>query len=515
MNQQAIEGDALRDLLERLPAAAYTCDADGRLTYYNEPAAALWGRRPLLNDDADRYTGAYRLYDPQGQAIANDRSWMAQALKEGRAFEACESVVERPDGERRAVLTNTKPFLDTEGRPVGGVNVMVDITERKRAEALLQEAHRARNAFLASLAHALRNPLVPVRNSLKTLQLKAQDLPDWQAGLAVIERQVQDMARLIDQLLDFSQASGEVLALRREPVDLRKVLGMAVEASRPAVEGGRLHLEVHLTDAPLPVEADVVRLAQALATLLESLARRTEPEGRLELSLTRERAHALCSLRSTGCDLPRELLPRLFDLFAGGEQEADKSLEGLGIGLALVKRVIELHGGRVRAWASRPAGACEFRVRLPLPLPAAATTTEEAAGEAAPPQRPPAVARGLRVLIVDDHPDSAASLAELLQVLGHEALAVRDGQAALDAASRLEPQVVLLDIGLPKMDGYAVARALRAEPWGREARLIAVTGWGQDADRARSREAGFDLHLVKPVEPDALIDLLDRLANTP
>ncbi|HEY6065521.1 MAG TPA: ATP-binding protein, partial [Thermoanaerobaculia bacterium] len=392
---------------------------------------------------------------------------------------------------------------DREGALVGAVNVLVDVSERKRFENALKEADRSKNEFLATLAHELRNPLAPVRNAVEILNRKLPASPDTRWALDVIDRQMQQMTRLIDDLLDIARITCNRLELRRERIELSDVVNAAVETSRALIEGRGHELVVSLPPQPICLDGDLTRLAQAISNLLNNAAKYTEKGGHIWVKAERHDREVELTVRDTGAGIPVEMLPRVFDMFTQVDRSLERSHGGLGIGLTLVKQLVELHGGSVSASSAGRGKGSEFVVRLPIVAESAKTLPQSTfdRGHLAP-------ARSLRILVVDDNRDSTASLELLLELSGHGVRTAHDGLEALGAADEFRPDVVLLDIGLPKMDGYDVARALRRQPWGRAIVIIAVTGWGQEEDRQRSMEAGFDHHLVKPVDPSTLVELL-------
>jgi two-component system CheB/CheR fusion protein len=402
---------------------------------------------------------------------------------------------------------------------VVGLGVLVaDITERKRLEDELRrraeqlaEADRHKDEFLAMLAHELRNPLAPIRNALHIL--KQPDANGGMLGQAMdmAERQVGHMARLLDDLLDVSRISRGRIELRQEPVDLAAVLGRSVEAARPLFEERQHQLTVSLTPGPLRVRGDPTRLDQVVTNLLNNAAKYTDPGGRIRVSAGREGGAVVLRVRDTGIGIDPEMLPKIFDLFVQAERRLDRSQGGVGIGLTLVRRLVELHGGTVDAQSAGPGRGSEFVVRLPAAPEGEAGARAGAAGADA--ASPRALSR--RVLVVDDNVDAADSIALLLRLGGHEVRVAHDGPTALLIARAFRPQVVFLDIGMPGMDGYEVARRLRREPGPQPALLVALTGWGHDEDRRRSQEAGFDHHLVKPVDPAALVQLLAGVPVSP
>jgi signal transduction histidine kinase len=376
-----------------------------------------------------------------------------------------------------------------------------EVEQRRRAEEALRQADRRKDEFLATLAHELRNPLAPIRNALQILKLAGHDPRTSDDALALMERQLSQMVRLIDDLLDVSRISCNKLELRRERVELASVIRNAVETSRPLIEAAAHELCLALPDRAIYVDADASRLSQVFANLLNNAAKYTEPGGTITLSAERHGIETVVTVRDDGAGIPPEMLPHIFNLFTQVDRTLSRSQGGLGIGLTLVQRLVAMHGGSVEARSEGPGKGSEFAVRLPIaPEPPPHPTHRDPAAIAA--------STPCRVLVVDDNEDAARTLGRLLSLMGHEALTAFDGVEAVAMAGEHRPDVILLDIGLPTVDGYEVARAIRREPWGERLLMVALTGWGQDADRRRSLQAGFDLHLVKPVEPQVLRGLL-------
>jgi len=499
-------------LLEALPAGAYTCDPDGLITYFNAHALELWGRAPRLNDPADRFCGSFKLFATDGTAIPHDDCWMARALRTEREFNGHEIVIERPDGERRTVLAHANPIRDAAGNVLGAVNVLVDITDRRHADDAARTADRSKTEFLAILAHELRNPLAPIRNAVQILNREGALAAESQWALSAIERQVRQMARLIDDLVDVARITSNRLELRKEHIDLAAVLRAAIETSGTLLKAGGQEFTVVLRDAPINLDADPVRLAQAVSNILNNAAKYTERGGHISLIAERDGEDAVVTVRDTGVGIPAAVLPHVFEMFTQGEQTRTRTLGGLGIGLTLVKRLVELHGGAVNADSAGQNMGSTFVIRLPAVVDGTPGVLGEPNGSGGASSLPP-----LRMLIVDDNRDAADSLAMLLRTAGNDIRTAYDGIEALQVASEFRPEVVLLDIGLPKLDGHEVAQRLRHEAWGRRVCLIAVTGWSDEADRARSRAAGFDHHLVKPLDTAHLAQLLgsvDRSARS-
>jgi signal transduction histidine kinase len=375
--------------------------------------------------------------------------------------------------------------------------------ERRLAEEALREVDRRKDEFLATLAHELRNPLAPIRNAVGLMRLRGPGDPDLRWAVDVVERQSQQLTRLVDDLLDISRIRRGKVRLTKEVVDLAAVVRSAVEAARPLLDERRHQLVVDLGDGPLPLEADPTRLAQVLANLLNNSAKYTEPGGHIRLTARREGGAVVIRVRDTGIGIGPELLPRVFDLFVQAEEARGRANGGLGIGLSLVRRLVELHGGTVEARSDGPGRGSEFAVRLPAPFP----QERQGDGPVVVSGRPPSAAPR-RILVVDDNVDAADSLARLLGLQGHEVRVAHDGLAGLEAARASPPELVFLDLGLPGVDGYEVARRIRRQPQTQGTVLVALTGWGQEDARRRSREAGFDHHLVKPVDLEALRALL-------
>lgn len=676
------------DLLEKLPAGAYTCDMKGLITYFNADAVRLWGREPRLNDPRDRFCGSFRLIGSDGSPIDHSDCWMAKVISEGRAYNGEEILIERPDGQRISVLTHANPIRDESGRQVGAVNVLIDISERANSEralllvkdelatqlddlrrlqemsvrlsnslelqpileetlraaaagegatmgllsltepdserlkvgaslgfdrefldaldklesaegacgmayqarrriviedtetdptcasirdlaaksgfravhstplitrsgkvvgvlsthfpnrhrpslremqladlcarqavdfiengrlySQLREADRSKNEFLATLAHELRNPLAPIRNAVQILHMKAAPSPEVQWALEVVDRQMEQMTRLVDDLLDIARITGNKLELRRQPIELAEVLRVAVQTSRPLMDASGQQFTLSLPEIPIHLDGDLTRLAQVVSNLLNNSSKYTERGGRIALSASLEGGEAVIAVKDSGIGIPADMLPRVFEIFTQVHRAPEQFPTGLGIGLTLVKRLVEMHNGTIEARSPGIGQGSEFVIRLPAVIqgPDAIRATAGAGAGTRP-------ATELRVLIVDDNLDAAASLGLLLRLTGHEVRTAHDGAEALRVAEEFRPDVAVLDIGLPKLDGYEVAGLIRRETWGEGMVLIAATGWGQETDRHRSREVGFDHHLVKPVDPAALIQLLASLDTNP
>lgn len=408
-------------------------------------------------------------------------------------------------------------FLSASGRRRFGpeqLRVAQDLAERVavavengRLYRALQEADRRKAEFLATLAHELRNPLAPVRNGVQVLRLGGDDPAARAKAVEMMDRQIVHLVRLVDDLMDVSRVNSGKVALRLAPVDLRDVVEAAVEISRQMIDSGGHQLGVRVADEPLPLEADRTRLVQVLANLLNNAAKYTPQGGRIELSAGREGTDAVVSVTDSGVGISAEMLPRIFDMFTQIGTTIDRSQGGLGIGLTLVRRLVEMHGGAVSARSEGAGRGSTLIVRLPLARPATAGEGSVATAPAAP------SSSRLNVLVVDDNQDSAESLAILLGLKGHEVRTAHDGPEALRTLESFRPHLVLLDLGLPGMSGFEVARRIRSSAGLRDVRLAALTGWGQEEDRRRTREAGFDHHLVKPADPEAVEAVLATLLH--
>ncbi|KQU76923.1 MULTISPECIES: PAS domain-containing protein [unclassified Rhizobacter] len=466
---------------------------------YDEPVGQ-WGSRVMLSHvhpaDRERVAALFRT----SEATHQDLHFEARVLW--------------PDGSLHWIEAHGVFYAgEGDGHGAGGrlLGIMADITDRKLAEEALHDNDRRKDQFLATLAHELRNPLAPIRNALLIMQRSPGPVAQAHAR-DVIERQLGQMVHLVDDLLDVSRISQGKLELRRTRADLAEVLKTAVETSRPLIDAGRHELRVQLPPAgELCVDGDTTRLCQIVANLLNNAAKYTPEGGWIELSAWREEGRgddpengdAVIAVQDSGVGLAPEMLPRVFDMFAQVDRSVARAQGGLGIGLALVRQLVEMHGGSVEAHSDGIGSGCRFVVRLPLvaaAMPSAAPMHPPRAAAAPVATEPGA----LRVLVVDDNVDSAVSLAEVLEMGGREVRVAHDGPSALAAAGEFRPQAIVLDIGLPGLTGHEVARLIRAEDWGRTIHLIALSGWGQAEDRQRSREAGFDAHFVKPVDLDEL-----------
>ena len=389
-----------------------------------------------------------------------------------------------------------------------------EILERTRAERALKEADRLKDEFLAMLAHELRNPLAPIRNAVHLMKMKAVEDPQLLLSRDIIERQLIQLSRLVDDLLDVSRITRGKINLTRQRVELRELIDRAVETVTPVIEARGHTLKVEIPQRPLAIYGDPLRLTQALGNVLGNAAKYTDAGGHITVRARRRLRDVEISVRDTGIGIPPELLPLIFDLFTQVDQRGGRPQGGLGIGLALVKRLIEMHDGSVTASSDGPGLGSEFVIRLPLSVERVATDEADDDGDAdlpGQPDLPPTTQVQRRILVADDNPDARESLAALLALSGHEVYRAQDGSDALESAERHRPQVALLDIGMPLVNGYEVARKIRDQPWGRGMVLVALTGWGQASDRRQSQEAGFDSHLTKPVDPDVLAELLARV----
>jgi two-component system CheB/CheR fusion protein len=622
-----------RDLMDALPAAVYTTDGEGRITHFNPAAEALAGRTPKLG--VDQWCVSWKLYWPDGTPLPLDECPMAVALKEGRSIRGVEAILEKPDGTRRWFAPYPTPLKDPSGKVVGGINMLVDITERKQieqdlahharqlalvtnnapvyiaqcdrdsrysfvnephaqrfglcaddlkgrhiadvlgpdafavikphidkvlrgdrvefdvavqepirgprtmhcsyapefsldgevsgwvaaivditqrieieqalrdSEEKLKQAHLRKDEFLAMLSHELRNPLAPIANAVHLLRGLPVDNPVFTQARAIIQRQTGRLTRLVDDLLEVSRISTGRIQLQQERIPMAGVIERSVESTRTLIDQRRHTLTVSLPAETAWLNGDSARLEQVLVNLLTNACKYTDEGGAIQLSAEITSNKLIIQVRDNGIGIPPDLLPHVFELFTQSERALDRSQGGLGIGLALVERIVSMHGGTVSV-ISQLGNGSTFTVTLPLadPPPMPVNPEFDALFDASD--------KTFRVLIVDDNVDAAKSLAILLESCGHRTWVVHDGVEALKTAPSCQPQVALLDIGLPQMDGYELVKALRTAGFDRTL-CVAITGYGQPSDRERALSAGFDLHLVKPVDFGKLQEVLEAI----
>lgn len=379
--------------------------------------------------------------------------------------------------------------------------LQAEIVERQHAEQALLDADRRRSEFLAQLAHELRNPLAPIRNAVEILRRAGGDEKNVRPVTEMLQRQISQIVCLVDDLLDVSRISRGKFELRRETIELASVVNHAVEACRPDIEHAKQKLIVALPPSPLYLHADAARLIEVVANLLSNACKFTSSGGQIWLTVERDGKEANVRVRDSGIGIPSDMLFTIFDMFMQIDTSLERRQSGLGLGLTLVKNLVELHGGTVQARSSGVGQGSEFIVRLPIMVEEVKQATVPASGEQTS-------TASRRILVVDDNHNSVESLAVLLRMTGHEVHTAFDGDEAITSTATLRPDVVLLDIGLPILNGYEAARQIRAQPWGKRMVLVAMTGWGHDEDRQKSREAGFNAHLVKPVDHTVLAQLL-------
>jgi signal transduction histidine kinase/ActR/RegA family two-component response regulator len=451
-------------------------------------------------------------FNALAQAIAGQPQWSdlpvmmltthgADSPTAARALEGLGNVMllERPT-RVGSLVSSARAALRARNRQH---QIRVHIAEREKSEAALREADRRKDEFLATLAHELRNPLAPISNAAHILHMSPQG-SSLEDARNIIERQVRHLARLVEDLLDVSRITRGKVELRRRRVDLSAVVVNAVETSQPLIAERGHEFALELPRESLPVDADPTRLAQVISNLLNNAAKYTPRGGRLSLAAAREGNMVAIRIKDDGIGIESTMLPKIFDMFVQVDNRLERATGGLGIGLTLVRHFVELHGGSVHAASGGPQRGSEFTIRLPLAeMPVAAAPDPPIHGNSAG-----AAGTGLRVVVVDDNYDNADTMSTLLRMLGNEVRVFNSGEEALERIAQAPPDVVLLDIGMPKMNGYEVAKRIRSQPGGQDIMLVAITGWGQEIDRVRSRAAGFDHHLVKPVDFDQLQRLL-------
>jgi PAS domain S-box-containing protein len=529
-----ISEQRFRQIADTMPQMVWVARPDGYHEYYNRRWYDYIGAKPEESAGAGWNTPLH----PTDQPLAIDR-WQ-HSLRTGEPYEI-EYRFRSKEGDYRWFLGRALPVRDEAGQITQWFGTCTDIEESKRLEAErsqlaaeLSEADRRKDEFLATLAHELRNPLAPIRNGLKILRLAGQNTSDpnhsnppsheaTERIQAMMERQIAQMVRLVDELMDVSRISRGKVALSRKQVEIASIIEQAVETSRPAIDLAQQRLIVTLPPKPIHLQADPLRLVQVFSNLLNNACKYSQPGSQIlvtvdliESNLSNSENSALTiSVKDTGIGISAEMLPKIFTLFTqveGAFERASGSSSpaqnGLGIGLTLVKQLVEMHGGSVQAYSEGLGKGSEFTVQLPIAIEP--TATEPIQNKTPNHSEPPAMSPR-RILIVDDNEDSAVTLSVLFEMSGDDTQTAEDGLKAVAAAEAFRPDVALLDIGLPGLNGYEVAEAIRAQPWGKTMVLVALTGWGQDEDRKKSKAAGFDAHMVKPVDHEALLALLDEL----
>jgi PAS domain S-box-containing protein len=489
--RQSEDAARIESIVDNVVDGIVTIDEKGAIQSFNPAAERLFGC------SAAEVTGRnVRMLMPELDGGPND---FVGDDRMGREVEG-----RRKDGSTFPVELAVSEFRFGGQRYFTGI--VRDITARKQADASREEADRRKDEFLATLAHELRNPLAPIRNAVQALLIKETVDPGLHWCREVIDRQVRHMARLLDDLLDVSRITHGKLELRKERVDLAAVVQGAVETSRPILDERGQRLVVTLPREPVRLEADPIRLAQVLSNLLNNAAKYSDPGREIRLACALRDGEVLMSVEDQGIGIAPDMLQNIFDIFSQSSAGLDRAQGGLGIGLSLVQGLVELHGGGVEARSDGPGKGSTFVVRLPRAAP-------EVPRLEPPPRRDGPRVSPRRILIVDDVKDSADSLAMVLQLMGHEVRTAYDGEEGVVAAERFRPEVVLLDLGMPKMNGYDTCRMIRKQPWSQGMLLIAVTGWGQEGDRRATREAGFDHHFVKPVDPVELLGHVERMGR--
>jgi PAS domain S-box-containing protein len=489
-----------RAIGESIDFGVWVCDPAGRNVYVSDSFLKLVGMTQeqcsnfgwgdvLHPDEAERTISAWK------ECVASGGAWDVEHRFRG------------VDGKWHPVLARGVPVKNERGEITAWAGINLDISRLKQVEHDLREADQRKDEFLATLAHELRNPLAPIRNVLEILNHSDRDPFLRRDARATIERQLAQLIRLVDDLLDVSRITRNRLELRKERVRLSSVIDQAIETCRPVIDELGHELIVNQPAETIYLQADAVRLAQVFGNLLHNACKFTKSNGKVLLIVQRLNSDVAVQVVDNGVGIAPEMLPKVFDMFVQADHSLERSHGGLGIGLTLVKRLVELHGGSITATSDGPGRGSKFTVRLPV------TSDESPVGQ--PAHNTATAARAARrILVVDDNRDAARSLAMLLELCGAATRLAHDGAEAVQAAESFRPDVVLLDIGLPNMNGYEVCRAIRETTWGKHMTIVALTGWGQDDFRKRSSEAGFDGHLVKPVELKVLTALLDDLART-
>ncbi|GIZ52752.1 PAS domain-containing hybrid sensor histidine kinase/response regulator [Noviherbaspirillum aridicola] len=482
-----------REMADALPLIVWSARADGSHEYYSRQWQASTGMPPQAAL-GDGWLDAIHPDDRQHVL----ETWR-RSVDAGESFEAQYRLRDR-EGDYRWVLARALPLCDERGHVARWMGTCCDIHDQRLAEEELRSSGRRKNEFLAMLAHELRNPLAPISTAAQLLKISAGDERRVRQASEIIGRQVRHMTELVDDLLDVSRVTRGLVTLDNDEFDLKQVVAAAIEQSRPLIEGRHHVLKTRMDGQPAIARGDRTRMIQVVANLLNNAAKYTPQGGEITLSLDVLRDRARLSVRDNGIGIEPTLLPRIFELFTQAERTPDRAQGGLGLGLALVKHIMTLHGGSVEAHSEGLGRGSLFAVTIPLPADAATGTRDE--------HRAPPAAGPLHLMVVDDNQDAAHTLAALLEVHGHRVVVSHNGADALARAANDPPQVFILDIGLPDIDGFALARRLRAMPRTQSALLVALTGYDQEQDRDRAREAGFDHHLVKPLDMDRLFALL-------
>jgi PAS domain S-box-containing protein len=501
---QLLTARLLASIVESSDDAIIGKSLDGIIQTWNAGAERLFGYT------SEQAVGRHISFVIPPERLSEEEQIIA-SLKEGKRIEHYETERVRSDGQRITVSLTISPIKDDSGNVIGASKIARDVTERKRLEDDLRRlatdlsaADRRKNEFLATLAHELRNPLAPMSNMLEVSKRANGDSEILKRAHDTIERQLDQMIRLVDDLLDWNRITHDRLELRRSEVELSSVIQQAVEVAHPLIDAASQRLILDLPSEPIYLNADRARLAQVFGNLLNNSSKYTGPEGTISLTAKRIDGEVLVAVKDNGAGIPQDKLDSIFDMFMQVDRTSEQSQAGLGIGLTLVKRLTEMHGGSIEARSDGAGQGSEFVVRLPILSKPALLSQPDTAVESSPERR---------ILIVDDNRDSADSLSMLLEITGNKTYMAHDGIEALEAIEKYRPEVVLLDIGLPRLDGHEVCRRIREKSWGKDIVIIALTGWGQEDDRRKSEEAGFNGHLVKPVDYDELLELLSSLTT--
>jgi PAS domain S-box-containing protein len=484
-----------RSLVEASTSVIWSTDNEGQMITENPSWSAFTGQT------RDEYSGTGWSLAIHSEDRARTIDVWRRAV-EARTFYQTEYRLRRHDGVYRHVVAKGVPVMSDEGALVEWIGTCTDIDDQKRIEEELKVANRRKDEFLAILAHELRNPLAPIRNGLEILRVAGDEREPVVEARVMMERQLAQMVRLVDELLDLSRISRGTIELHREACDLAAIVASAVETSRPLVDHMEHELAIRLPEETILVDADATRLAQVFANLLNNAAKYTERGGHVSLSVEASDDEVAVRVKDTGVGIPPEMLARVFDMFTQVDRSLERAQGGLGIGLSVAKQLVEMHGGRIEVSSEEGGKGSEFTVVVPrIARPVASESVPASDADARPEVR-------RRVLVADDNVDALTSLAMLLEIVGHEVRVAHDGLEAVELAREYRPDAVLLDIGMPRLNGYDACRRIRETAWGRDALVIALTGWGQERDKREARDAGFDYHLVKPVEPAILQQLL-------